>query len=327
MYNIKSRIYTFDEVSSKFTLFQEIDTLGAQDWEAFTVGSTTYLAVANFNSGVSYNVKSRIYTPNPSTKKFELFQEIDTSGAVDWEAFVVGSTTYLAVANSYNGSSYNVKSRIYTLNPSTMRFELLQEIDTIGAQDWEAFTINGSTYLAVANSKSGQASNLKSSIYVFSPAIQRFDLFQEIDTSGAQAWKAFVMAGTSYLAVANSNDGSSFNVRSRIYKFESIVSRFVPFQEVDTSDASEWEAFSFNGAMHLAVANHYNGLTTNIKSSIYRFDPAVQRFEFLQGVDTNGALSWKAFVMAGTSYLAIANQYDGEVYNIPSRIYKLGTWC
>ena len=33
--------------------------------------------------------------------------------AVDWEFFTVGTQSFLVVANSYNGTSYSLKSVIY----------------------------------------------------------------------------------------------------------------------------------------------------------------------------------------------------------------------
>ena len=42
---------------------------------------------------------------------FETQQAIATIGAMDWESFEIGGETYLAVANAYNGSSYNACSR------------------------------------------------------------------------------------------------------------------------------------------------------------------------------------------------------------------------
>ncbi len=57
-----------------------------------------------------------------------------------------------------------MKSRIYFFNPASQRFELLQEIDTSSAADWESYAIGNTTNLAVANQFNGQTHNIKSCI-------------------------------------------------------------------------------------------------------------------------------------------------------------------
>ena len=51
-----------------------------------------------------------------STIVLELYQEIPTSGAFDFEEFTINEEHYLAVANYYNGSSFNIASVIYKWN-------------------------------------------------------------------------------------------------------------------------------------------------------------------------------------------------------------------
>lgn len=38
---------------------------------------------------------------------------LPTQGACDFKAFTINSTLYLAVANEYNGSTYDIDSLIY----------------------------------------------------------------------------------------------------------------------------------------------------------------------------------------------------------------------
>ena len=81
-------------------LFQEIGTkrglcLGG-------VCDRQHYLVAN---DLPYNMKSRIYSFDPASQRFELLQEIDTSNAADWESYAIGYTTYLAVVNQFNVKS------------------------------------------------------------------------------------------------------------------------------------------------------------------------------------------------------------------------------
>ena len=88
-----------------FYSYQSIPTDGVYEWESFTIGSSTHLAVAN-----RYGA-SKIYQWNGSS--FVEIQSIATNEAFDWESFTIGSDTYLAVANHLNGSNYNIDSVIF----------------------------------------------------------------------------------------------------------------------------------------------------------------------------------------------------------------------
>merc|ERR1711988_93632 len=79
----------------------------------------------------------------------ESYIDIPTKGAYDWESFQIGSDTYLAVANYFDGSNYALNSVIYKWDGST--FVSHQTIALKGAYDWESFQIGSDTYLAVAN--------------------------------------------------------------------------------------------------------------------------------------------------------------------------------
>lgn len=44
---------------------------------------------------------------------FSMYRYIPTNGAADFETFIMGTDTHLAVAYSYNGSTFNINSVIY----------------------------------------------------------------------------------------------------------------------------------------------------------------------------------------------------------------------
>jgi predicted GIY-YIG superfamily endonuclease len=184
-----------------------------------------------------------LYEKKAFTTSLEKVQDVDTSGAHDWEVFTLDGATYLAVANSYNGGTTNIKSRIYRHSAESGRFELAQEIGRSGAVDWEAFTLNGATYLAVANVGNSTVRNRKSRIYRHSLMLNRFEVTQEVDTSGAIDWEAFTLGGATYLAVANWYNGSTYKLKSRIYRHSSDSDQFELVQEVDTSGAPRLGVF------------------------------------------------------------------------------------
>lgn len=109
-YNLNSKIYKWN--GAAFSEFQSIPTTGGFKFESFVIDGENYLAIANYGSSTSQvSINSKIYKWNGSS--FVEFQSIQTIGAVDWHSFVVAGDRYLAVANYYNGSNYNIDSKIY----------------------------------------------------------------------------------------------------------------------------------------------------------------------------------------------------------------------
>ena len=168
------------------------------------------------------------------------------------------------MANAYNGSSYNVNSKIYKWDGTL--FVEFQAIVTNGARDWKCVEIDGETYLAVANSYNGSTRNINSRIYKWDGA--SFVEYQAIATNGAFDWESVEIDGETYLAVANTNNGSTRNINSRIYKWDG--ASFVEYQAIATNGAFDWESVEIGGETYLAVANYSNGSTRNIESKIYK---------------------------------------------------------
>lgn len=313
-YNINSVIYKWS--GSSFTEFQAIPTNGAADWESFSIDGKTYLAVANHHDDVtSYNTDSKIYEWNGSI--FVEIQSFETHGAMDWESFTIDGETYLASANSYNGSTFTINSKIYRWDGTS--FVKIQDIETSGAADWESFSISGETYLAVANYRDDSTfAIIYSKIYKWNETISKFEEIQSILTSAAWDWESFIIDGETYLAVANSSNNSSGNVDSIIYKWNGTA--FHDIQTIPTNGAHDWESFTIGSDTFLAVASYSNDSTWNINSKIYIWDGT--SFIESQAIPTNGAIDWESFVIDGTTYLAVANLRDGENFEIDSKIYR-----
>ena len=159
-------------------------------------------------------------------------QEIPTKGARDWEAILIGDRAFLAVANYYDGSNYNINSVIYEYSASTNRFEELQSIPTKGAHDWEAILIGDRAFLAVANYHDGSTYNINSVIYEYSASTNRFVELQSIPTKGAHDWESILIGDRAFLAVANYYDGSNYNINSVIYEYSASTNRFEELQSI-----------------------------------------------------------------------------------------------
>jgi hypothetical protein len=291
-----------------------IPTSSAADWEFFTIGSDTYLAVANRYNGSTYNINSKIYRWNGTS--FTETQSIPTNGAADWEFFTIGSDTYLAVANSYNGSTWSIDSKVYRWNGTV--FTETQPILTHNALDWESFTIGSDTYLAVANGyKLGDGYNTDSKIYRWNGT--SFTETQSIPTNSAVDWESFILDGDTYLVVANNYTGSTHNIDSKIYRWNGTI--FVEFQSIPTNGAYDWEFFTIGGNDYLAVANGYeSGVGYDIDSKIYRWNGT--NFVEFQSIPTFGAHDWEFFTIGSDTYLALANERDDSTHNIDSKVYR-----
>ncbi|XP_071293362.1 thrombospondin-type laminin G domain and EAR repeat-containing protein isoform X1 [Agelaius tricolor] len=183
-----SVIFKWSRRKAKFLAYQRISTHSARDWEAFVIQGEAFLAVVNHREGNNHNIDSVIYRWNPRTGLFETNQTIPTSGAYDWEFFTIGPYSFLAVANTFNGTSTRIYSHIYIWLRGS--FQLFQSILTFGAADWEVFHIGDRVFLAVANSHSYDSgmpapSNfyaINSSIYELNITAQMFVKFQDLLT-------------------------------------------------------------------------------------------------------------------------------------------------
>jgi hypothetical protein len=81
-------VFRFDNVLGQFLLFQQLATNGAVVWEHFLIGDTNFLAVANYNNDITYNIKSNIYRFDTGIGQFVMHQQLDPSGAYRMKYFV-----------------------------------------------------------------------------------------------------------------------------------------------------------------------------------------------------------------------------------------------
>ena len=150
-----------------------------------------------------------------SGRDFVKLQSLQTYGAYGVNSVNINGQTFLAFANSYNGSKFNIDSFIYRWNGS--KFVRFQSIPTRGAMAWHSFVISGQTFLGVANYHGdSQKHNTQSVVYQASEA--QFIKYQEIPTQGARDMTTFEYKDHTYLAVANRNN-QKYNINSTLYKW------------------------------------------------------------------------------------------------------------
>ncbi|XP_029283836.1 thrombospondin-type laminin G domain and EAR repeat-containing protein [Cottoperca gobio] len=146
-----------------------------------------------------------------------------------------------------------------------------------------------------------------------------FQLYQNISTQEARAWKHFTIDDKIFLVVANSREAEP--ELSVIYRWNQRRRRFLRHQTLETHSALDWEAFHIHNHSFLVVANHRRDSNHNIHSVIYRWNPNTKLFEVNQTLSTSGAYDWEFFSVGPYHFLAVANTFDGRTTTISSTVY------
>ena len=113
-----------------------------------------------------------------------------------------------------------------------------------------------------------------------------------------------------YLAVANPYDGTSFRQNSVIYQWNLSQEKFVVFQSIGTVGAHSFDFFEITNEQFLAISNNYDGSSSSINSSIYKWNR--NKFEKIQDIATEGAVSSETFVINSETFIAFANHYNQQ---------------
>ena len=306
-------IYKMDEQIGKFTFYQTLQTRGAHGLEYFSIGDKHFLAVANYYDG-KYQLDSAVFQWNG--QRFVVFQKIPTKGGSYFSAFTINREKYLAVTNFCDGSIYSTKSVIYKWSGG--KFNKFQKIATEGAYGCVPFEINNVTFIAFANHcNTQQKYSVHSTVFKWSGG--HFVKLQSLQTYGARDVKSVIINGHTFLAFANYQSGSSYNINSFIYKWDG--NKFVLFQSIPTRGSEAWHPFVISGQTYLGVANYYGSSQKyNTQSVVYQASGA--RFNKYQEFATHGAHDMTSFQYKGDTYLAVANRYNGQKFNINSALYK-----
>ena len=265
-YRQNSVIYQWSLSQEQFVVFQSIETFGANRFDFFEIRNEQFLAISNYRDDSSHSINSFIYKWNSS--KFEKIQEIATEGAASSETFAISNETFIAFANHFSAQKqWSLQSVVFKW--SGQQFVKLQSLQTYGALDVGSFSVNGSTFLAFANYRSGSGQhNTNSPIYKWNGS--HFVLFQSIPTRGAAALHPFMMCSQTFLGVANHYVHGSFNAVSVVYRFSQ--EKLIEYQEIPTQGAFDMTSFQYKGHTYLAVANRRtNHHKWNVSSALYKW--------------------------------------------------------
>ncbi|XP_057715136.1 thrombospondin-type laminin G domain and EAR repeat-containing protein [Corythoichthys intestinalis] len=187
--------------------------------------------------------------------------------------------------------------------------------------DIEIFQVQGMGLMAAMAHRSSTSG---SAVYQWSQH-NGFQLYQNISTQRALAWKHFNMGKKTFLVVSNSDIGTNVGKESDysvIYKWSRKSKQFVQFQTLQTHCARDWEAFKIHRHTYLVVANHRIGDNNHtIDSVVYKWNRPTKSFEVHQKLRTSGAYDWEFFKVGPYHFLVVANAFDGITTSVDSVIY------
>uniref|UniRef100_A0A3Q3K952 Uncharacterized protein n=1 Tax=Monopterus albus TaxID=43700 RepID=A0A3Q3K952_MONAL len=183
--------------------------------------------------------------------------------------------------------------------------------------DVEVFQVPGIGLMAAMAHRSTASG---SALYLWTR--KGFQLYQNITTQKALAWRHFSVGKRTFLVVSNSEGRPKETDVSVIYKWSKRRKQFVHFQTLQTHCAQDWEAFKINKQTYLAVANHRQGNNNHtIDSVIYKWNMLTKSFEVYQMLPTTGAYDWEFFTVGPYHFLVVANAFDGVTTSVDSAIY------
>ena len=283
-----------NNLTEKFSLYQTINTTGGTDMQYFTIADTHYLAVVNFESGSTRQVKLVIYQWNGQL--FVEFQSIKLfgNGETDLKFMKIGTEPLLTIVNVYfRGDLYWIGFEGYKwINNSFHNYEV-----TAGKVLTHAlygasteFVFKNETFLVIT------AGNY---MYVFKWLFGAFHFLTPVRpiqfTYGARDVKSFKMNGQIFVAIANFDDGTKPN----ILKWNG--NWFVPYQSLYTTKAIACHPFVMYSETFLGVVDAYD---SNGKSFVYR--AIGSRFFKFQEISSPWAHGMTSFVRGGHTYLVVA---------------------
>ncbi|XP_070776006.1 thrombospondin-type laminin G domain and EAR repeat-containing protein-like [Enoplosus armatus] len=224
--------------------------------------------------------------------------------------YLCDGRVWIAVLEDHKRLDYVLEHQVLTTSSET--------------HDVEVFQVPGLGLMAaMAHRSTGSGSAL----YLWSHT--GFQLYQNVSTYEALAWRHFSMGKKIFLVVSNSGGGPDTRFQkesgmdfSVIYKWSKRRKQFVRFQTLQTHCARDWEAFNIDRQTYLAVANHRQGNNNHtIDSVIYKWNRLTKSFEVHQMLPTSGAYDWEFFTVGPYHFLVVANAFDGVTTSVDSVIY------
>ena len=268
----------------------------------------------------------------------------------------VNGTHYVAVANSFDGVSYNADSVImrmtregqlqgwqflttrcaYRFSSFSVTVHKVSRTGTVGEPNTTEYlpsspqvTTRTDHFLAVANhfddaGGSGSISYATTS-EIYKLKGDAFERFQEIPSLGATKLEPFVIGGVQYLGVANFFDGSSHALESQIWRWDSGLGNFSRWQDIAAVGAHDMEHAS-SGGKHFLLVAQYRGvdeIELATSSLVFQYSEEAGLFARVAAVETGAARDIEVLALGGVTYFAVASFASQDGGRSKSLLYRL----
>ena len=255
--------------------------------------------------------------------KFEEIQRLAVDGGGNVVAFHILDRTFISIAEFNTGLV-----KVYGLRGGV--FELWQTIKAPGCGSSTTHVIDGRLFLIAASYVTRETGwRTRSRVFVLNKAGTTFELYHTLPTIGAHGVAAIRAGDRDYLFFSNDKDERTTLQHSELFQWQS--GKFVSVQKIKTDGAHAAELFrGLDGKHYLAVANLGDRTANTYRrdSSLYELDATADTnpHTLVQSLPTLGATDFKAFEMAGTTFLAVSNEQDDRLGgDVHSTIWALAS--
>ncbi|XP_038055210.1 uncharacterized protein LOC119727416 [Patiria miniata] len=257
--NISSKeqtvLYRYDNGTS--TVLQVLETADVKDLAVFQVEEQTILIIMESNSEtVGLPTGTVVYEFDNTTQSFQYVQRILTDNPRRVEVFSHDGVHYVIFTGaSVESFGVGIQRRVSSIHRwKGGHLDKISTLITGDAVDVHPFNIHNQVFLGLAN-------RTDSHILIFSPHLEAFSRYQDIDITHAISWEYFNLGDgpdqDHFLAVASDKGGPSQSV---IYKYHR--NEFVPFQSISTTGARLWHAVkNADGTLRVLALSSDDGIT------------------------------------------------------------------
>jgi len=221
------------------------------------------------------------------------------------EKFTSDSTITVNGQNLYSQltSTSTYSSFVRTLYLSNVDSLLYQHINAYTPQDSVAVTVNGTTFLLIANGLYGQSQP----IYKWNPSSQMFEYFQNVSVDAAinQDYEYFQYNGNHYIMLTNA---LSPNPPSYLLRFDGTTWQRIQNTTSEIANVYDCSFFTVGGTNYLAFANAAGVLIKVFNSSGYL--SAGTAFSY----SGSNAKDIETFTIGSNTYFALSLTSSVDIY-------------
>lgn len=313
--NSDTHVLIFRWEKNQFILFQSLPVHGGEHVAFGLVNKTPMLAIANIRSGqqpqFDMHTNSSLYAWNG--QHFVHLQDIPSFAAKSTCLYTIEGEYFLGISEGVIESKEDEgkpsQSHIYRWDGN--QFSSYQSIPSLWGYDMNHFTIDGHTFLGIADNLSG------STLYIWQD--KQFKPFQSFsEHGGGRQFCYFTCQGNHYIAFANLLSDSM------VYQWDG--QQFTHWQTLEGAGARHFHFQRIRGQDYLFRTNFITGTRENPitkqDSIVYLWDK--NKCKPVTSYVTYGGTAAQTFIVEGRYYLAVSNSLTEDTrFAVDSVIYTL----